>query len=180
MSVAVLLAVAFVDITMVALGAVPLDEATVAPVAMPVPVRAKPVIIPLRLDTAVMFKLPEVTTPVNELVPLAVAAVDSVIVLLLTVRVSAVTLEAVAAADITMVVPLAETTAVDNGMPTPEINRPAVTPVMLETPVTDVLPRVTMPVGVTVLEEVEKMVAPEAMPVPEMGCPFTSPAVLDT
>jgi hypothetical protein len=148
----VLLAVAAFDITMVALGAVPLDEATVAPEAMPVPVRARPVVIPLRLDTPVMFKLPEMTMPVNELVLLAVAAADSV-----------------------MVVPLDDAMVAPEGMPVPEMGCPFTRLAMLDTPVMLLLPVVTRPV--IKLLPVPWTVVPVGMPVPVMGCPTMIPAV---
>lgn len=127
-----LLAVAAFEITMV----LPLDETTMVPSGMPVPVMSWPFVTPVRLDTPVMFVLPEVTMPVG------------VTVLAATV--------AVAAADMTMVVPLAETTMAPAAMPVPAISSPAVTPVRLETPVIDVLPEVTLPVAVTMLAAEEE------------------------
>jgi hypothetical protein len=65
LTVPVLVPLALFDITMVALGAVPLDETTVVPEGMPVaPEMGWPTAIPVRLDTAVMLVLPVVTTPV--------------------------------------------------------------------------------------------------------------------
>jgi hypothetical protein len=183
-SAALLFAVAAFDITMVALGALPLVEATVVPDAMPVPEMGWPACTPLRFATPVIFKLPEVTMPATVLELLAVAFADSVIVLLLMVRASAATLLAVAAFDITMValgaVPLVETTVVADGMPAPVMIRPVETPLRLDTDVIFKLPEVTMPVGVTLLEVNDAMVEPAAMPVPVMGCPDMNPVVLDT
>ncbi len=56
-----LLAVAFVDITML----VPLDERTKVPDGMPAPEISWPFVTPLMLDTPVMVALPEVTRPVG-------------------------------------------------------------------------------------------------------------------
>jgi hypothetical protein len=115
-------AVAACDITMV----VPLDERTTVPDGMPVPEILWLASTPVRLDTPVMIVLPEVTMPVG--------LTETALVV------------AVAALDITMVAPLAETTATPDGMPAPEINWPAVTPLRLDTPVMDVLPEVMRPV----------------------------------
>jgi hypothetical protein len=180
LNVPVLLALAVFDITTVKLGALPLVERMVAPDWMPVPEMARLVDNPLRLATPVMFALPVVTWPVNVPLLLPFAFNDSVIVLLLMVRGSAVLLVAVAAFDITMVVPLIETMVVPAGMPVPEMESPTATLVRFDTPVMFTLPEVVKPVGVTEVEAVDTMVVPEAMPVPEMGCPGVSPAMLDT
>ena len=87
-------AVAGFDIKMV----LALDDTTMVPAGMPTPEISWLASTPLRLDTPVTIVLPEVTTPVG--------------VTLLVV--------AVALLDITMVVPLAETTATPAGMPAPE------------------------------------------------------------
>src|SRR5208283_1325234 len=63
LGVTVLLAVAFADITtVVPLGA----DLMVVPTGMPGPVRGCPTANPAMLDTRVMFALPEVTMPLNE------------------------------------------------------------------------------------------------------------------
>jgi hypothetical protein len=131
-----LLAVAAFEITMV----VPVAETTVVPAGMPVPEISWPAVTPVRLDTPVMDELPELTMPVG------------VTVLAATV--------AVALADITMVVPVAETTMAPAGMPVPAISWPAVTPVMLGTAEMVALPEVTLPVVVrTLAVEEEEAVA---------------------
>jgi hypothetical protein len=149
-----------------------------------------------------MFALPVVTMPLTVLVLEPLAFNDNTMVLLLMVRVSAVALVAVAAFDITMVVPvmvrvsavlvdvaalvitmvvpLAETTVVPAGMPVPEMGSPTATPLRLDTPVTDVLPEVVLPVGVAVPVVAETIMVPAGMPVPEMGSPAATPLRLDT
>jgi len=150
---------------------VPLDETTVVPNGMPVPEMDCPATTPVRLDTDVTDVLPAVTMPVGEIVLLAVAAFD-----------------------ITIVVPLDETTVVPVGMPVPERTWPFITEVRLDTPVMDVLPEVTMPVTVPVLVAVaafeitmvevagvnETTVVEDGMPVPVMVWPVTTPVKLDT
>lgn len=163
-----LVAVAAFDIMIV----VPLEETTVVPAGMPVPVMAWPFITALMLDTPVRDVLPEVTSPVIVVVLLAVAAFD-----------------------ITTVVPVAEEMVVPDAMPVPVMVWPLANPLMLDTPVMDALPEVTIPVNVFVVLMVaaadnvivlavnDEMVAPDGMPVPAaavMGCPAMSPVVLDT
>jgi hypothetical protein len=125
-----LVVVAAFDIMMVL---VPLTETTVVPVGMPVPEMTWPASTPLMLDTDVMDVLPEVTKPVIELPVVfeAVALADKTIVLTLVTR---------AGSDITMVVPLDETTVTPDRMPLPAISRPFLTPTRLDTEVMDVLP----------------------------------------
>ena len=161
-------AVAALEIIMVE---APLIEVTVVPAGMPVPEISWPVEIPVRLDTDVMDVLPEVTMPVGVTVLAAVVAV--------------------ALADITMVVPLAETTIAPDGMPVPPISWPGVTPVRLATAVMFALPVVTLPVvvkTVSVEEEEavgkfeitmllavdETTVVPAGMPAPEMVWPVVT------
>jgi len=163
----VLLTVAALDIKMVDVAG--LLETMVVPVGMPVPVMVRPFTTLARLDAPVIVVLPAVTRP------------ESVAELL-----------ALAAFDITTVVPLDEAMVVPDWMPVPERARPFDSPLRLATPVMFALPVVTWPVNVPVLlplaandsvmvvPAAEAMVVPDAMPVPEMGCPGVSPAMLDT
>ena len=162
-----LVAVAGSDITMVPFGAVPLNETTVVPGCIPVcaEVMTWPAATPARLDTAVMFALPEVTWPVIgfKAVPLAVRVMM--------------------AGPLGMVLMV-----VLPGIPVPEMGWPTTScPPMFASPVMFALPEATMPVSVLVLVPfalfdivmvvplAAVMVVPEGMPVPaEMGCPTST------
>ena len=158
-----------------------LIEPTIVPAGMvtwliPRPVAAIgcPTAMPVRLDTAVIVLLPAVRVPLGEIAPV-LATPDIVIVF-------ALELTAV------MVVP--------GGMPVPEIGSPATTLVKLDTDEMVALPLVRVPVGFTVVTTVvawagfdmvialpiAEMVVPDWTPVPVevIGCPTTSPLVLDT
>jgi len=150
-TVAELGAVAAFDSTMVE----PLDEATVVPDAIPVPLIVCPLTTPARLDTPVTFALPEVTKPVTVMVLLAVAALDIVIVL-----------------------EVNDETVVLAAMPVPVMACPATSPAVLNTPEIVLLPVVTKPVMELLV--VLAMVLPAGMPVPVMGCPTIIPVMLLT
>jgi hypothetical protein len=158
-----------------------LIEPTIVPAGMvtwliPRPVAAIgcPTAIPVRLDNPVIVLLPAVRVPLDESAPL-LATPDIVIVF-------ALELTAV------MVVP--------GGMPVPEIGSPATTLVKLDTDEMVALPLVRVPVGFTVVTAVvaaalfdmvitlpiAEIVVPDGTPVPVevIGCPTTSPLVLDT
>jgi len=149
------------------------DARTMVPAGMPTPEIIWLTSTPLRLDTPVTIVLPEVTMPVG---------VTELVV-------------AVALLDITMEVPLAETTATPAGMPAPEISWPGVTPVRLDTDERVELPLLVFPVItkvlaveledavakfdiVMVLPEDETMVVPVGMPAPVMLWPADAPAML--
>ena len=153
---------------------VPLDDETVAPDAMQVPVMACPFTSPAMLDTFDMVLLPEVTMPVMLLLPVATMVVPAgmpvavmgcpvtipamldtfVMVLLPAVRlpVAAVaTLEVVAFALIVMVLPKefvpVAVMVVLAGMPVPEIGSPT-TPALVDTVLRTLLPETVTAVAV--------------------------------
>lgn len=93
---------------------------TVVPDGTPVPVIGCPTVMPLMLDGAVMLALPLVRMPKK-----------------------VVWLVAVAGAEMTMLVPLEDTTVAFEGMPVPLIAAPFTILVRADTPVMVVLPLVT-------------------------------------
>ena len=166
MTALLLVKVPVVDMVVTAVVAVAVFDMVIAlPIAEMVvpawtfgPVIGWPTMSPLVLDTDVMLVLPLVVRPKNDT-----------------------WLVTVAAAEMTMFVPTAETTVAVEGMPVPLIGCPATMPVTLDTPVIVVLLRVVKPVGatevvllalaerVTVVPEADTIKAPAGMKVPVTG-----------
>jgi hypothetical protein len=133
----------------------PPTEATVVPLAMPVPETAAPTFSPVRALNAVTMLLP--------LVRKAVGVTEEVVLDV-----------AVALVDIVMVSPTGSNadTVVEPGMPVPVIGWPTAIPLTLDTDVIIVLPLVTMPVGATVLDAEATAVPPPTavmVTVPALG-----------
>jgi len=145
---------------------------------MPVPVRPCPTANPVTLDTLVRIGLALVVMPVNET---GAERTCPTARLALLVMVSAVEMEAVAFADIVIVVPLIAMMAVLAGMPAPVRTCPIANPVRLDTLVREGLPEVVMAVNEVVLDTFVREVLPEVVMAvnetvgPVMTCPTTTP-----
>jgi hypothetical protein len=173
---------ALADIVIEKGAVVTIDEMTVL-AGMPVPVRPCPAANPVTLDTLVRVGLPLVVMPVNET---GAERTCPTARLALLVMVTAVLTEAVAFADIVIVVPLIAMMAVLAGMPAPVRTCPIANPVRLDTLVSVGLPEVVMAVNEALIDTFVREALPEVvMPVnetvgPVMTCPTVTPARLVT